>query len=211
MSNIAIRDRLRTEFLEFTRTAFNMLPSFEKPSILDIGCGTGVQTIELANMCNGNITAIDIDREALEVLRKKVQRLGLLNRVLVIELSMLEFDSLGETYDVIWAEGSIFVVGFENGIRDWKQLLTNQGCLVIHDEDTEAITKLEIIEKHGYEILGQIRIPHHEWWKRYYQPLEKLLEQGKLDCAIKGAFRKEIDTFRKTQVGSIFFILQNRP
>ena len=210
MSNLAIRDTLRNNLLEFTRTAFNMLPLIKEPRILDIGCGSGVQTIELMKMCNGYITAVDIDVEALETLRKEVEELGLSNRVSIIELSMLELSSLDETYDIIWAEGSIFVVGFERGIREWKHLLTKDGFLVVHDEDTETDTKLELIQKYGYEKLGQIEVSHDDWWKRYYEPLENLLEKEKLDSGSAGALRKEIDIFKKTGMGSVFFILQKK-
>lgn len=211
MSNIEIRDTLRIKLLDFTRTAFGMLPPVDYPSILDIGCGSGVQTIELAKMCNGNITAIDIDVEALDTLRSKVEDQGFSSRISVVELSMLDLKSLSESYDIIWAEGSIFVVGFERGLQEWKQLLTNEGFLVVHDEDTEITKKLELIEKYGYEILGQIDVSHDEWWKRYYEPLESLLDQEKLDTESTGASRTEIDRFKKTRMGSIFFILQNKP
>ena len=211
MSNIEIRDTLRINLLDFTRTAFRMLPPLDYPSILDIGCGSGVQTIELAKMCNGNITAIDIDVEALDTLRSKVEDQGFSSRISVVELSMLDLKSLSESYDIIWAEGSIFVVGFERGLQEWKQLLTNEGFLVVHDEDTEITKKLELIEKYGYEILGQIDVSHDEWWKRYYEPLESLLDQEKLDTESTGASRTEIDRFKKTRMGSIFFILQNTP
>jgi len=188
-----------------------MLPPLDYPSILDIGCGSGVQTIELAKMCNGNITAIDIDVEALDTLQSKVEDQGFSSRISVVELSMLDLKSLSESYDIIWAEGSIFVVGFERGLQEWKQLLTNEGFLVVHDEDTEITKKLELIEKYGYEILGQIDVSHDEWWKRYYEPLESLLDQEKLDTESTGASRTEIDRFKKTRMGSIFFILQNTP
>lgn len=211
MSNIEIRDTLRIKLLDFTRTAFGMLPPVDYPSILDIGCGSGVQTIELAKMCNGNITAIDIDVEALDTLRSKVEDQGFSSRISVVELSILDLKSLSESYDIIWAEGSIFVVGFERGLQEWKQLLTNEGFLVVHDEDTEITKKLELIEKYGYEILGQIDVSHDEWWKRYYEPLESLLDQEKLDTESTGASRTEIDRFKKTRMGSIFFILQNKP
>jgi ubiquinone/menaquinone biosynthesis C-methylase UbiE len=187
-----------------------MLPEVEEPAILDIGCGSGVQTIELAKMCNGHITAIDIDVEALEALRRKVEELDFANRVSIVELSMTDLNSLGNPYDIIWAEGSIFVVGFENGIRDWKRFLTTKGCLVVHDDDTKIRTKLELIEKYGYEKLGQIDVSHDEWWKIYYEPLENLLEQEELERASEEAVRKEIDIFRKTRMGSIFFILRNK-
>ena len=51
---LSIRDSVRTNLLEFTKTAFKMLPPMENPSILDIGCGTGIQSIELAQLCNGH-------------------------------------------------------------------------------------------------------------------------------------------------------------
>jgi len=196
--------------LEFTRTAFRVLPPIKNPSILDIGCGYGAQTIELAKMCNGYITAIDIDVKALEALRRKTEELGFSNRISIIELSMLDLNSFKETYDIIWAEGSIFVVGFERGICDWKQLISKNGFLVIHDQDNEVKTKLELIEKYEYEKLGQIDISHDEWWKRYYEPLVNLLEQEKLDGVSKRALQREIDTFKKSRMGSVFFILQKK-
>lgn len=210
MSNLSMRDAIRNNLLEFTRTAFRVLPPIENPSILDIGCGSGVQTIELAKICNGHITAIDVDVEALEALRRKTEELGFSNRISIMELSMLDLNSIRDTYDIIWAEGSIFVVGFERGICDWKQLISKDGFLVIHDEDNEVKTKLELIERYGYEKLGQIDISHDEWWKRYYEPLENLLEQEKLDGVSKRALRSEIDTFKKSRMGSVFFILQNK-
>ena len=205
---LAFRDTLRNNLLEFTRIAFRILPAIEKPSILDIGCGTGVQTIELAKISNGKITAIDIDKESLQILKKKVREYGLSDRVSVIELSMFELDRLCETFDIIWAEGSIFVVGFENGIRDWKQLLAANGFLVIHDQDNDVSKKLRLISKYGYRKIGQFEISHDEWWKRYYEPLEELLEHGELDVLDVNALRTEIGRFQKTGMGSIFFIIQ---
>ncbi|MCK4567850.1 MAG: class I SAM-dependent methyltransferase, partial [Candidatus Thorarchaeota archaeon] len=70
MSYQEIRDSLRINLLEFARTAFKILPPMDNPSILDIGCGSGIQTIELAKMCNGHITAIDIDVPALALLQR---------------------------------------------------------------------------------------------------------------------------------------------
>ncbi len=211
MSLLAIRDSLRVNFLEYTRTAFKILPPVENPSILDIGCGSGVQTIELAKMCNGPITAIDIDVEALEAFRRKIEELGFSSRISIMRLSMLELNNLRETYNIVWAEGSIFVVGFETGIRDWKQLLAKNGFLVVHDEDTDVLSKLQIIAKYRYEVLGQIEVPHDEWWNRYYKPLESILIQGKIDEEKVEEIRREISTFKKNRMGSTFFILQNKP
>ena len=43
---------------ESTRRAFNSIPRLKKnPFILDIGCGQGMQTIELAKISDGKIIA----------------------------------------------------------------------------------------------------------------------------------------------------------
>ena len=49
-----------------TRRAFNTIPRLpEQPFILDIGCGPGVQTIELAQISRGTIIALDNLRRSL--------------------------------------------------------------------------------------------------------------------------------------------------
>ena len=207
---MTIRDDLRTNLLEFTRAAFKMLPPMDNPSILDVGCGTGVQTIELAMLCNGYITAIDIDVPSLVLLQRKIKELELSHRFSIMKVSMLDLNLLGKTYDIIWAEGSIYAVGFERGIRDWKQFLRKDGFLVVHDENDRIDAKLQIIRKHEYKILGQIEIPHDQWEERYYKPLLSILATKKLSDSEFRELRKEIDTFKRTKMGSIFFILQNK-
>ncbi|MFW9788829.1 MAG: class I SAM-dependent methyltransferase [Candidatus Thorarchaeota archaeon] len=210
MSHQEIRDRLRVNLLEFTRAAFKILPSMDKPSILDIGCGSGLHTIEIAKMCNGHLTAVDIDVPALVTLKKRIKDLGLSDRISVRQASMRDLNRVSDTYDIIWAEGSIFVVGFEKGIRDWKRLLSKDGYLVVHDEDAALEQKIQIIKKHEYRLRGQIRVPHEDWEERYYKPLLSFLSKKKLAPAEENRLRKEIDTFKRTRMGSVFFILQNK-
>ncbi|MHA1136663.1 MAG: SAM-dependent methyltransferase [Candidatus Thorarchaeota archaeon] len=209
MSHQEIRDSLRINLLEFTRTAFNMIPIKDNPSILDIGCGSGLQSIELAKMSNGHITAIDIDVPALMLLQRRIKEQGLSHRFSIKQVSMKDLHLLGDTFDIIWSEGSIYAVGFEKGIRDWKQILTKDGFLVVHDENDRVEAKLQIIKKYGYKILGQIEVPHEEWEERYYKPLLSTLSTKKLPESDFRNLRKEIDTFKRTKMGSIFFILQN--
>ena len=51
-------DHYRKNFLKYTKKAFQMLPKLDRPRILDIGCGSGVQTIELAKLSKGEIIGI---------------------------------------------------------------------------------------------------------------------------------------------------------
>ena len=64
-------DQLRKTFLKYTRKAFETLPKLDKPRILDIGCGSGIPTLELARLTNGEIIGIDIDLSALDELDEK--------------------------------------------------------------------------------------------------------------------------------------------
>ena len=200
---------MRVNLLEFTRNAFKMLPSLDNPSILDIGCGTGVQTIELAKLCNGHITAIDIDVPSLVLLQRKVKEQDLSDRFSIMKVAMDDLQLLGKTYDIIWAEGSIYAIGFERGIRDWKQILNKNGFLVVHDENDHLEKKVELIKKHGYKILGQFEVSHEEWEDRYYRPLLEVMSKRRLTDSESMNFRKEIDTFKRTKMGSVFFVLQN--
>ena len=59
---------------ESTRRAFNSIPKLsEQPLILDIGCGHGVQTIELAKISKGTIIALDNHQAFLNKLIKKAK------------------------------------------------------------------------------------------------------------------------------------------
>ena len=69
------KDLIRKRLIKYTRKAFRVLPKFDKPRILDIGCGTGVPTLELARLTNGEITGLDIDEEQLGRLLKKCEKL----------------------------------------------------------------------------------------------------------------------------------------
>ena len=52
-----------------TKKAFNTIPKRpEQPLILDIGCGPGAQTIELAKLSKGTIIALDNDQAFLNKL-----------------------------------------------------------------------------------------------------------------------------------------------
>ncbi len=121
MSNLNLyrieKDHIRENLNKYTRRAFKLLPKCKNPHILDIGCGSGVPTIELATISDGHVTGIDIDVTSLNLLQRKIKEIGLNNQVSVIKNSILTMDFPEESFDIIWAEGSIFVIGFENSIK----------------------------------------------------------------------------------------------
>jgi len=98
---------------EYTQKAFEMIPKINQPNILDIGCGPGLQTIKLAKMSNGKIIAIDIHQPYLDQLKQTAKKEKLLDRIDIVNKSMVDMDFPEEYFDIIWAEGSIFIIGFD--------------------------------------------------------------------------------------------------
>ncbi len=171
------KDHIRENLNKYTRNAFKSLPKIENPHILDIGCGTGVPTIELAQISGGNVTGLDNDAASLDLLQNKIEFLGLTKQIKIINDSIFNMDFPEESFDIIWAEGSVFVMGFENSIKEWHHFLKSKGFLVIHDEDKKKNKKLESIKKYSFKIIAQFDLSNRVWWKEYFIPLEKLVKE----------------------------------
>ena len=94
-------DHFREVFNKYTIKAFQKLPKLEKPRILDIGCGSGVPTIELAKLSDGEVIGIDIDQELLDLLSKKIEQEGLTDRVKAIKCSLLDIKFPDNSFDIV--------------------------------------------------------------------------------------------------------------
>ena len=194
-----------------------MLPELDKPRILDIGCGSGVPTIELARLGQGEVIGIDIDQYALDKLTRKLKEAGLANRVQAVTCSILDMVFPDESFDIVWSEGSIFVIGFERGIREWKRLLKPDGFMVIHDEKGNIEEKLEHISRCGYKLLGYFILSEDTWRAEYFAPLEKLVAKSQTihtedPQALEelNQARGELEMFRNNpeRNNSVYFVIQ---
>lgn len=225
---------------EYTQKAFEMIPVIKQPKILDIGCGPGMQTIKLAKLSDGEIIGIDIFQQYLDQLKVSIEKENLKDRVKAVNQSMFEIKYPEEFFDIIWAEGSIFVIGFEKGLSKWKKYIKPNGYLAVHEmtwlknnppkeisdywesvypEITTIENNLRIIEKCGYKILGYFPLPEDAWWDLYYTPLEKRLKDMRIKFKDNPKAMEmieeeqlEIDLFRKfnSWYGSVFFVMQKQ-
>jgi ubiquinone/menaquinone biosynthesis C-methylase UbiE len=223
---------------KYTRRAFEILPVIDKPSIMDVGCGPGGSTLELARLTNGTIIGLDTHQPFLDELERKARESGFADRIKVKNQSMLEMDFPKESFDIIWAEGSIYIIGFEKGLREWMRFIKSGGylaasemCWLKSDPPGEIsdfwdreypginpVSKdLDIIKECGYKLLGHFPLPEDAWWDGYYGPLEKrvhdLKEKYKEDpeaLSQLDAELEEIDMYRKYSeyYGSVFFVMQ---
>jgi ubiquinone/menaquinone biosynthesis C-methylase UbiE len=194
-----------------------MLPNLDKPRILDIGCGAGIPTLELARSGQGEVTGIDIDQHALDEFSTKISELGLSDRVKALNCSLINMDFPDESFDIIWSEGSIYAIGFEKGLRQLKRFLKPGGFMVIHDEQGNVKEKMEQISKCGYELLGYFILSKETWWKEYFDPLEKLIAKAqtrysnnlKILEEVQEA-QKELDSFEQNpeRNSSVYLIIK---
>ena len=213
------RDLIRGCFLKYTRRAFRMLPKLAKPRILDIGCGSGIPTLELAKLTDGEIIALDINQTSLDELARKAEEEGLSERVKVVNRSMFDMDFPDCHFDVLWCEGGIHVVGFRNGLEQWGRFLKSVGFLAVHDEKGDVEQKLEDIVSCGYDLIGCFEVDQDTWWAEYFAPLEKLVSRTEArrpsdpdELQALDRARRDLDTYRSDPQRSIsaFFVMAKK-
>lgn len=224
---------------ESTLRAFRMLDKLPgNARLLDIGCGPGMQTVQLAKALNGTITALDNHQPFLDQLKASACREKVLDKITIVNGSMFEMSFPPRSFDIIWSEGAIFIIGFERGLKEWKKYLKNGGYLVVSElswlrQDGPPEVKeffqreypvmlpvsqnLKIIEDAGYSPIGSFVLPESSWWDNYYLPIEKKMKQ--LPRKYPGSaemkqfidmHREEIEMYREYSAyyGNVFFIMQ---
>lgn len=109
-----------------TLTALSLIPE-TFGNLLEIGCGRGVATRLLAAQTQAHIVAMDNEPEYLESLKDLDPRVDLYCA------SMRALPFTNNAFDVIWSEGSAYIMGFNHALASWKRHLTNDGYLVISE------------------------------------------------------------------------------
>jgi len=196
-----------------------MLPQLDEPRILDVGCGSGISTLELARLSHGEILGIDIDQPALDKFTRKIKEAGLTDRVQAANCSMFDMDFTDASFDIIWSEGSIYAIGFERGLREWSRFLKSGGFMVVHDEQGNVKEKLKQISDCDYELLGYFILDENTWRDEYFTPLEKLVRETRkkyfYDPDILEALHQaqgELDMFKKNPEhnSSVCFVMKRK-
>ncbi|MBD3198163.1 MAG: methyltransferase domain-containing protein [Candidatus Lokiarchaeota archaeon] len=150
-----------------------MIPKIQNPNILDVGCGSGVPTIELAKLSSGHITGIEINREELHKLEKKIKDSDIGNQVKTIYGSLLEYEFPQNYFDIIWAEGVFHIIGFAKSFKKCYEILKKGGFLVLNTQITKMQEVQDKINTYGYEFFNKYELPNEVWWNEFYKPLEE--------------------------------------
>lgn len=179
---------------ESTRKALSFIDLDQKENlrIADIGCGTGAQTFTLAEETAAAITAVDFSETFLAELNQRANKLGFQNQIQTLQSTMDELPFDQEEFDIIWAEGSIYIMGFQKGLNYWKLFLKPGGYIAVSEiswlqkQRPKAITdywtehypdiqlpsgKIKTIEEEGFKLCGYFHLPPTDWLDHYYLPI----------------------------------------
>jgi len=103
------------------------------PAILDLGCGVGGQTLQLAELTSGSIVAIDTHAPSIERLRAAVAGCGLSRRASAIIGNMARPEQPLGAFDLVWSEGALYNIGLRDALRVCHGLLRPGGYLAFTD------------------------------------------------------------------------------
>lgn len=212
---------------EATRLAIRLagLEAASGLRIADIGCGTGASTLVLARDLDAHITAVDLLPPFLDRLEATARDVGVADRIDTLVASMDELDFADGSLDVIWSEGAIYNVGFEQGVRSWRRFLRPGGVIAVSEitwltdqrpaeldehwnaeypEVATASAKLGVLEAAGYTPIGYFPLLESCWLDHYYRPMQArfapfLERHANSDAAneIVDAERHEIDLYER--------------
>ena len=226
---------------EQTKKALSFIDNLnEKSEILDIGCGTGAQTMVLAKNIPGHITAVDYFPEFLKKLDEKILANYFDTKITPKKFSMTDLPYEFEKFDLIWSEGAIYIMGFEEGLREWGKFLKRNGFMAITEiswlteERPEEIenywignysqidtvsNKINLIEEVGLEPIAHFVLPQECWFKNYYEPMMQRFEEFAIKHGNSKQVRefiqgelKEIDMYQrfKDYYSYVFYIAQKK-
>jgi SAM-dependent methyltransferase len=172
------------------------LPS--SPAVLDLGCGVGGQTLQLAELTSGTIVAVDSHAPSIEILRETAAARGLADRIRPVTGDMAKPELPPASFDLVWSEGALYNIGIDNALQICHGLLRPGGYLAFTDAvwrkenpppevkagfdlDYPAMGNvadvLAAIDKCGFSLLGHFTLPDEAWWDDFYTPMEMRIEE----------------------------------
>ena len=184
---------------EMTIKALSFIDNHTQESkILDIGCGTGGQTMTIAQNTKANITGIEIFPDFIDIFNNNAKNRGLQNRMNGIVGSMDSLPFHDEEFDIIWSEGAIYNIGFERGLNEWRKYLKKGGYIAVTDtawftekrpteiEDywkvhypgiTTISNNVSTMQKAGYIPVAVFTLPENCWIENYFVPQTPVQEK----------------------------------
>ena len=207
-----------------TGRAFAMCgPLPHDATVLDIACGPGQQTMDLAELLPGaTITAIDNHPPFVDEANRRTAARGVADRVKAQVGDMTALPFVPVSFDLIWCEGAAYILGVEAALTAWRPLLKPGGRLALSEavwfrpDAPEPVRRCwiddypdmgdiaacrELVARCGYRLLGDFVLPEEAWWDDYYTPKLARLEKLKSKYAGDDLARSVLDlTVEETEM-----------
>lgn len=217
-----------------TREALRRLgPLPARPRVLDLGCGSGAQTLVLASELDGPITAVDLHQPFLDELRERA-----VDRIVTRCADFGALDVPPGSVDLLWSEGAIYHLGFSDGLARWRPLMADGGRAAVTEltwltgappDDVaafwrdaypamadEAANRAAAVAA-GWDVIDTITLPATAWWESYYAPLAARIALLRPDAddalrAVIADTEREIDLWLSHggAYGYVFYLLRPR-
>ncbi len=177
---------------EMTLKALGFIEGLTPESrIADLGCGTGGQTMALAAATQGHITGIDLFPAFIDRFNEQARKFNSATappRVHGIVGSMDALPFAKGSLDLVWCEGAIYHIGFERGLREWRDYLKAGGYVAVtentwfteerpkeiedfwnaaYPEIDTIPAKIAAMQRAGYEFVAAFALPE-ACWEEFY-------------------------------------------
>ena len=217
----------------------NGLP--DAPEVLDIGCGPGMQTVDLAGLLpQAKIQAVDRHQPFLEDGACRAEAAGCADRIQFSVGDMRALSYEPARFDLIWCEGAAYFMGIREALEAWRPLLKPGGSVAfteavwLTEQPPQTLLEwwlseypamgdiqacLDKVTNAGYELLGHFVLPENAWWEDYYKPMEARIAALRVelegDAPAREALeehQREIDYYRRWSAHyGYLFVVARKP
>lgn len=222
---------------EATLKALSFIDNLTKDSLIaDVGCGSGGQTMILAQNTQAKIVGIDLFPAFIDELNTNASKYSFRDRVKGKTGSMESLSFEEDELDVIWSEGAIYNIGFERGINEWKKYIKKGGYIAVteaswftenrpeeidkfwqdaYPEIDTIPNKVKQIQKAGYKPIATFILKDDCWIDNYYIPQiarqQEFLKKYKGNRAVEELianqkFESQMYSKYKDYYGYVFYV-----
>lgn len=219
-----------------TLHVLRLLPRRQFGAVVDVGCGTGRQTLALVRELGTPVDAVDSSEAFMGDLVRRAGAAGVGHLVRPHCMDMKDIPQRFHAIDLLWSEGAAYNIGFASALATWAPALAPDGFAVVSElswlrehapdavreffrtgyPDMQSVpANVAAAERAGYKILATHTLPRHAWVDGYYDVLAPRAEAllGHPDPAVRefaAETVREIEVFDRSEdsYGYVFYVLQ---